>query len=219
MDIDKKSVNIETPFPESRAHRDAVRRLKEELRKMDPEEIARRSGASYSEEGTGKGSFQMMVFGEKRLVTYPQFDVIEAQTGKEASERFCAIVLHYLHKAEGSPEEGRWVSLAELPDGQFYRQAYQGYSGNRLIKIFGNDLDRFEKAAIAAGGHKAEIGDSSYSFRVLPRIPLLAVYWRGDEEFGPSCQILFDASVSHYLPTDMCAFLGSVLADRILLRA
>ncbi|MGQ9616549.1 MAG: DUF3786 domain-containing protein [Spirochaetota bacterium] len=219
MAIDKKGVNIETPFPESRAHRDAVIRLKEELRKREPEEIARRSGAPYREEGEGKGYFQMILFGEKIIVTYPEFDVLEADTENRASERFCAIVLHYLHKAEGSPEEGRWVSLAELPDGQFYRQAYQGYSGNRLMKIFGNDLGRFEKAATAAGGEKEEIGDASYSFRVLPRIPLLAVYWRGDEEFGPSCQILFDASVSHYLLTDMCAFLGSVLADRILLKA
>lgn len=209
-------INRETPFPESRAHRDAAGKLKEELRKRDPEVTAHKSGASYKAEKRGSGFFRLTVFGEQLLISYPGFSVREADTGKKASERLCAIVLHYFRRADGSPGEGKWVSLAELPDGQFYRQAYQGYSGNRLLKAFGNDLEGFRRACTATGGKEEQLGDASCFFRALPRIPLLAVYWRGDEEFSPSCQILFDASASHYLPTDMCAFLGSVLADLLL---
>jgi hypothetical protein len=37
------------------------------------------------------------------------------------------------------------------------------------------------------------------------------VYWQGDEDFDASCQVLFDASARHYLPTDAYAILGSTL--------
>jgi len=45
---------------------------------------------------------------------------------------------------------------------------------------------------------------------------LLAVYWQGDEDFPSTCQVLFDASASHYLPTDAYAILGSTLTRRLI---
>jgi hypothetical protein len=45
---------------------------------------------------------------------------------------------------------------------------------------------------------------------------LAVVYHLGDENFPASCQILFDASACHYLPTDVCAILGSMLTRKLL---
>jgi hypothetical protein len=41
------------------------------------------------------------------------------------------------------------------------------------------------------------------------------VTWEGDEDFPSTYQILFDAAVSHHLPTDACAILGSILTHRL----
>ncbi|MFZ5820924.1 MAG: DUF3786 domain-containing protein, partial [Chloroflexota bacterium] len=58
-------------------------------------------------------------------------------------------------------------------------------------------------------------GDVAYAFQALPRLPLLVNFWCGDEDFPSTCKILFDKSLSHYLPTDVAAILGGMLARRL----
>ena len=36
-----------------------------------------------------------------------------------------------------------------------------------------------------------------------------------NEDFPASANVLFDSSIVHYLPTDVCAGLGSALVDRL----
>jgi hypothetical protein len=126
------------------------------------------------------------------------------------------LLLYYLTSADGTPMEGRWISFADLPDGRFYHRAFQGYTGSKLEKKFGNDLDAFESVGDRSGGMKIAYGDSAFAFHVLPRVMIALIYHRGDEEFPVSCRILFDASTSHYLPTDVCAILGSMLTQQLL---
>ena len=45
---------------------------------------------------------------------------------------------------------------------------------------------------------------------------MAVTYWRGDEDFAPQAQVLFDAAASPYLPTDGLALLGSNLVTRLL---
>jgi hypothetical protein len=60
------------------------------------------------------------------------------------------------------------------------------------------------------------LGDASYAFWALPRVPVLVVYWLGDEEFPSSAQILFEASACHYLTPAACAILGSTITRRFI---
>lgn len=71
------------------------------------------------------------------------------------------------------------------------------------------------QAAEQLGGERVEGGDAMFAFWPLPRIVLAAQYWRGDDEFAPRANILFDASASHYLTTDGLAVLGSQLVSRL----
>ena len=51
---------------------------------------------------------------------------------------------------------------------------------------------------------------------VLPRVPLLLVMHRGDEEFPPDCRVLFDRCCSHYLNTDDLKVLSTQLAAYLM---
>jgi len=141
---------------------------------------------------------------------------LRAATGKECSPGLCFLFLHYLHTADGTPPADRWISYRELPDGMFYSQAFQGYSGARLVQTFDNELGRFKEAATEAGAEELSLGDAAFMFQALPRLPLGVVYWLGDEEFAPYANVLFDASASHYLSTDGLAVLGRELCDKII---
>lgn len=185
------------------------------LKSIDRKLLSENSGAQLRTAGVSGEELRIALFGDRITVTYPQF-AMTYEEKREIKESMRSLILHYLVTADGTEPSGRWVALSELPGGEFYNRAYQGYSGNRLVSRFGNDLDLFQKAALSVGGSPEAYGDLGFSFSAFPRVPLLAVYWKGDEEFTPSAKVLFDGSASHYLPTDLCAYLGSILTERLI---
>ena len=97
------------------------------------------------------------------------------------------------------------------------RDRYQGYSGGRLAQVFKNDFKALCQVSENLGGKRVYLlGDAAYEFYVLPLVSLLVVTWQGDEDFDATYQILFDAAVSHHLPTDASAIIGSNLTHRLI---
>lgn len=181
------------------------------LAKRDPAEVADASGAALN----GDERLTIEFFGQTYVVIWPKVDVRDAD-GAESPTPVQSSLLQHLDCANGAPLEGRWVSLRELPNGAFYEQAFQGYTGQRLVRTFRSDIDGFREAARAIGGEPLDVGDAGFRFRVLPRVPLAVVYWSGGEEFPASAQVLFDASAQHYHHLEMLAHLGSTLCSRII---
>lgn len=163
-------------------------------------------------------SIGVSLWGKPIRIDFPAIVAYDQTTNLPLPLTMQALVVYHLVTADGFRLQNRWISFAELPGGLFYQQAFQGYTGNELVKIFGQNLDAFTQASLQAGGNVAKpaIGDAAFSYQVLPRVPLLLVYWLGDDEFPPSAKILFDASASHYLPTDVYAIAGSMLVGRII---
>ena len=111
---------------------------------------------------------------------------------------------------------GRTVSV-ELPGGAFYHQAFQGYTGDLLAKVFGSELDNFHSAAKALKGSRLSgLNQTAYAFQPLPRIRMAAIIWPGDDEFPSTGAILFDATSLHYMVLDGLAILGSRLVAKLI---
>jgi len=193
-----------------------IKQARAELREADPVVLATRSGAWHKRLDRERGELRLTLWGQGYVVIYPDFIAYEEESGEISSSRRQALFLHYLRTAHGKPLADRWVSLREIEGGEFYHHASQGYSGDRLAKRFGNNVEAFRLTAESAGGERRELGDAAYSFLALPRVPLVVVYWQGDEEFSPTARVLFDASAGHYLPVDLLSVLGSELCDRII---
>ena len=183
---------------------------REELRQRDPREFAAKSGADFSE-----GVLRLKFYGELHIITLPELIVRVEATNKECGLNRSSMFFYYFLTADGTPLAGKWLAFRELPGGMFYHQAYQGYSGDRLAKAIDNHVGVFERAAKNLGGIRLDIGDASFAFDALPRVRVAVVYYAGDEDFPASANVLFDASASHYLPTDALAGVGSALVDRL----
>lgn len=196
-----------------------VEEMRHELRGRDPQRLAEWSGAEYRALQIGTGELRLTYNRRQYRITYPDLVAYEMGSGKECPLNLQSLFLYYLHHADGTPPAGRWISFRELPGGGFYHQAFQGYTGDRLIRELGDDLAGFCLAARRLGGRSEAIGSATFSFQVLPRVSLAVVYWQGDEDFVSRAQVLFDASASHYLPTDGLAVLGSRLVDHLLAAA
>lgn len=189
--------------------------LKQELVLRTAEQVAAAAGAELR-----ANTLQLNYWGDQVSVDWPELAFRYTLNGKPCSTFDSAILLYYLWKADGAPASGKWIGFRELPDGAFYHQAFQGYSGNRIAGHFGADLVRFERAALELGGtQEPGLAEHAYRFLPLPRTPIAAALWPGDEDFPTKASILFDSSDSHYLPTDGLALLGSGLAGRLIKRS
>lgn len=194
---------------------DRLHQLRSTLQAQDPSLVAARSGITHSTVGPDRVELQIPIWGDVCILPFPRLTGYNSR-GDPLPDFLQTLLLYYLVTADGMPLTGRWVSFADLPDGRMYNTAFQGYSGDEIVKRFGMDLDTFGSACSKAGGNFIEIGSASFVFQALPRVPLMTTYWLGDEEFPSSCKILFDESAGHYLPLDACAILGSMLTHRLV---
>lgn len=197
--------------------------LRRELAGEDPYALADRCGTAFcgpnayqAADSEVRGMFGLSMWGRSVQVSYPAFEARWQPENTQLGLLEQGLLAYYFACCDGTPPERRWISFSELPDGRFYNQAFQGYTGGVLERAFGNQLEIFTDRALSNGGETFALGDAAFAFQALPRVPVLAVSWLGDEDFPTRYQVLFDASVSHHLPTDGCAILGSSLVRRLL---
>ena len=182
------------------------------LRAVKPGKLKLRSGC----EQDGNGDYRLMFFGQEYVISADGFAVRRADADKELPSFTQSLILTYLITADGTTPSSRWIGFRELPDGMFYVQAFQGYTGGRLVRELEDDIAAFRRAAEALGGEPLAIGDAGYTFTVFPRVHMGLVYWEGDDEFPSQARVLFEDTSSHYMSTDGLAILGSQLVGRLL---
>lgn len=191
----------------------ALEKALEDWKQRDPKETAWKAGADYD---TASGLVSLTLMDEPHTISHPDGAVRQVGSDAEVPITKRILLLHYLLTADGTPPAGRWVAFRELPDAMVYDPAFQGRASNRIRARFGSDIDAFHRAAKALGGDRLTFGDASYLFRALPRVWLAVIVYKGDEEFSPSANILFDAAAANYLPTEDLAVLGSYLASQLV---
>ena len=183
---------------------------------QDPNGLALRTGTHFISEGGQGGVFHLSIWDQEVLLDFPAFTARYTHTGLKLNTFELTMLAYYFHLSDGTPQSGKWIAFTELPDGKFYTQAFQNYTGQRLIDTFGNNAEAFESAALKSGGRKEFFANISFSFQALPRVALMVACWLGDEDFPPSYRILFDSAAGRHLSTDGCAILGSTLTRRII---
>jgi hypothetical protein len=190
--------------------------LQSQLRTKNPVKLAQNIDAMYQPEENFKGVFRLTYWNREITVGFPDFIVRDVHSNNKLREIDQAILAYHLFWSDGTMNTEQWISFSELPNGQFYTKAFQGYTGDQLVKEFGENISAFSKSAEACGGSLVNFGDQAYIFQMLPRIFLIVVCWLGDEDFPTSFRVLFDSSVSHHLPTDACAILGSKITQELI---
>ncbi|HDH96926.1 MAG TPA: DUF3786 domain-containing protein [Proteobacteria bacterium] len=139
--------------------------------------------------------------------------VVDAETGEPLPLWSQILILHYLRDVkEGVEPAGRWITFKEVPSGEFYLSAFNRRSKDLAIKFFGHNPDLLHEVAPRLGGERfTEVGDVSYLFRVFPKVPVVLVMYRADEEFPPDANILFDATIPEFLCTEDIAVISTML--------
>ncbi len=184
------------------AHTQAYGLACDELAKIkDIREQCRNSGAQYQEAGSQK-VITLQSLNRSYRLTLPEGELTFSDSQEAVLLKTKVLLLHYLLHAKGTPLSGRMITFKELPEGTIYFPTFAKRTLNPLAKNFGKSPHRLVDVAERLGGQKADFGDVSVTISAFPRVPITIVLWQGDSEFPPSASIMFDATVTDYLPTE-----------------
>jgi hypothetical protein len=186
----------------------ALDKASHELSQADPRIVCLNSAVTYNRE---QESFILPYLNRKYFVHHRTGEVKALLDGRGVSIHLQILFLHYLCHASGTPVQGEWITFKEFPGGQIYLEPYQKRTIKPLLKYFGQKTEQFVKIASSLDGKTASFGDVSVILRPFPRVPIGFVLWKGDEEFPPSANILYDASAPQYLPTEDYALLPGLI--------
>jgi len=186
-----------------------------ELQKINPERLESRTRCEYFYED-GREGLLVPYFGQARRVSWPEVTVSPAESAGDIPLTEQILVLHYLSKATGEKLSGRSIDFRQVPEGSFYWSAFVSRAKKPLLETFGRDLELYLKVAAALGGVPQDLGDAAARFAAFPLVPITHALWRGDEEFPPDANILFDETIVRNLSTEDIAALAGASVYRLM---
>lgn len=179
------------------------------IRESDPAEIAERVGIPYE-----NGEFRLSLMQWDIFITHPYLDFRSPDFLNTYVIKVLALL--YMANTRATPLANQWVPYRELKDGLFYAKSFSDTVEDRVCRRFGDDLEGMRSACEALGGRGVDQGDLGMVVNTFPRLPLLFILWRGDEEFAPNTRILFDISATAYLNAFELRMLCGEVANRLI---
>lgn len=129
--------------------------------------------------------------------------VVSLHNSTESIElRDKVLILHYVTQARGTPLSNNLITYQELKEGSTYYPSFFKRAIKPLLDCFGEAPERLLEASTVLGGQQSSFGDISVTIAAFVRVPITLVIWKGDEEFPPNANILFDSTILDYLSVE-----------------
>ena len=206
----KLSIRHNDEFGYELAYRLATERL---AKTDDIGQQCRKCGATYLD---SQQAITVEYLNRSYLITLPDIKISLPGKEEEVPLRDKILILHYLTQAKGTPISNETISFKEMPEGSNYFPTFYQRTIRPLVSYFGKEPQRLPEVARLLGGHKADYGDISVTINPFPRVPITLVLWRGDKEFAPEGNVLFNDTISDYLPTEDIIVLCEVTVRRLI---
>ena len=193
-------------------YKKALELAKEKLKSMNPKRIADQSGSKFEVDESQNACLRLNFLNKEVGILWPEIKFLPLQDGSEVPIQQQVLILHYLLGCPGSKLEGEWIAYQEIPDGRFYLDAFVRRAKEPMLKAFGHRPELLVKLCEQVyGATPFDQGDCSVVVQAFPKVPVALVLWRGDEEFPPDGNILFDRSISDILSAEDVAWLAGMI--------
>lgn len=208
------------PLPEQKnyeqAYQLAYKLACEKLSEMtDVEEQCRKSGSQY-QVVAGKKTALIKYLNQPYQISIPDGEISGVDENEQVPMRDKLVMLHYFITAKGTEPAGKLITFRELPEGIVYQPTFAKRTVKPLIDAFGKEPDNLLLFGQMLGGYIADYGDTAITINALSRVPITIVVWQGDDEFPSQGNVLFDANISDYLPTEDITVLCEIIAWRLV---
>ncbi|MCG3181907.1 MAG: Na(+)-translocating NADH-quinone reductase subunit F [Phycisphaerae bacterium] len=203
---------------------DAARLAASKLQGVD---LAARCATLGLEPPDADGAVVVPVFGRRVRLAPPDFEAVETEgegageeparlrlAAKRAADRVLA--LHYLLCDVPVGPTGELIGFRDLPGGPFYWDSFRARSAAVLERRIGNDLATLRKNLDRFGWQPLPIGDLGARVQAVGRIDVTLIYRVGDEEMGPSAEVVFDAAIRRAFDAEDAAVIAGRLCIGLL---
>lgn len=112
-------------------------------------------------------------------------------------------ILWYLTCSKDLGLTGKHISPGNLKGGQLFFRGSHVLPLDKLAEKYTDDPEGFIRRGLELGGTQTQHGDAAITLFPLPRIPVTLILWRGDDEFPPRADLLFDSSCEAQLALDI----------------
>ena len=175
------------------------------LASLGPEDVCRRTKADFDELA---GHYILPVFNEKVYVSFKERRVWGDSTAadfilNELSHYSLLSILWYLIQAKDMPLSANLVSPREVNGGLIFARGSHMLPLDKLVEKYGSAVEGLVRKGVSLGGEPLNYGDAAVRFFPFPRVPVVLLIWKPDEEFPARADILFDATCSEHLPPDI----------------
>ncbi|TYP57596.1 DUF3786 domain-containing protein [Thermosediminibacter litoriperuensis] len=197
------------------AYFSAFSKSRKNLARLTPQDIARSALCEYD---GPRMCFYLKSFNHSFQISYPEGKISFLDSNNKPPLEWGLILLNYLSGAKDIPLAGKWVSYRELPDGNVFFPSIKTHVLDVLSKYYttcNKDLLRERLVHLGFNPEKNK-ADLSAEGLFTPRIPIKIQFWEGEDVIPPSCQILFDSSISCHMHIEDIAALCSVIRDLLI---
>ena len=211
-----KSINLPEQKNYELANELAYKLAGEQLNKIeDIEQQCHKSGTKYQILDSKK-VIAISYLGKEYLITLSPVEIALADSAEKVPIRDKALILHYFISAKGTPAANKVIAFRELPEGSVYFPTFSKRTIEPLLNYFGQEPQQLIGTAETLGGYQADYGDAAVTINAFSRVPITIVLWQGDDEFAPQGNVLFDATISDYLPTEDITVLCETITWRLV---
>lgn len=205
-------------FPDNRnyeyAYNQSFQLAKERLNAVtDLPALCRKSATGYD---AAANTITFDYLNSKYLITLPDAAITVSGSNETVPIRDKIIMLHYILTAKGTPLSNQQITFKELPEGIVYFRTFYQRTIKHISNAFSRNPAKLIEAGEKLGGKKANFGDAAVTINALPYVPITFVVWRGDEEFGAEGNVLYDNTITDYLPVEDIIVLSEVVTWKLV---
>ena len=194
---------------------DALKWAKEKSASMNIEDLPERIGGELIEKD-GRPALLLPYFNDHIIITH---DEIRKKDGS-AMTRYEQVFI-YIHMAQGgtAPPSGKWRNLVEIPNTVSKIKSMVDHVEKPLIEKFQGNTDALIQASLAIGGmdkhDEYPTSDVAMLFIPLPRVPVMLMFWEGEEAdgFSAEAKLSFDDTITQHLDIESIMFLSERLRE------
>jgi hypothetical protein len=209
-----KRLSVPEPGVRAIAHELAYQIARERLAGIrDIGQQCRKSGARHLPE---ENAAVIVHLNRSYRISFPDGDVTFVDSDEAVPLRDKILILHYFIHARGTPLTGRIITYKELHDGINYYPTFFKRAVEPVINSFKDEPQKLPQIAAGLGGRTSDYGDTAVTIDAFPYVPLTIVLWRGDKEFPPEGNIMFDSTISDYLPTEDITIVCEMIAWKLV---
>ncbi len=143
--------------------------------------------------------------------------VLSLSCNAPAKDFYAILILHYaLKQLEGLPQlRGEWLSFKELSGVEGYDSAFRKRSIEPILRKYGQKPEALLEVLERLPAKRVEQGDVGIVVEAFGRVPVMITFWRGDDEFGPEANMLFDKSITRIFCTEDIVVLANIIAIQL----